>query len=76
MILYDKNMITLWEVFEMKKEQNLEHEFLTAEEAAQLLRISAKHLRDLAREGRVPGRKVGREWRFSRTALIEWMSGK
>ncbi|MCL2460465.1 MAG: helix-turn-helix domain-containing protein, partial [Euryarchaeota archaeon] len=27
----------------------------------------------LLREERIPARKVGREWRFSRTALLRWL---
>ncbi len=48
-------------------------EILTIEEAASLLGASMKTLISLLREGDIPARKVGREWRFSRTALIEWI---
>jgi excisionase family DNA binding protein len=49
------------------------HEYLTANEAADLLRVSAKLIRDMARQGLIPGRKIGREWRFSRAALQKWL---
>jgi excisionase family DNA binding protein len=54
---------------------NEEQAVLTLEEAAELLRIDAKQMRKLAANGDVPGRKVGSEWRFSRAALLNWLSG-
>ena len=48
---------------------------LTLEEAAELLRVEPKEMRKLAANGEVPGRKVGTEWRFSRDALLNWLSG-
>lgn len=45
-------------------------EVLTAGEAASLLRVSEKTLLRLARAGTLPGRKVGREWRFLRQELL------
>jgi len=50
-------------------------EVLNLSEAAAFIRVSAKTLGDLARAGKVPGQKVGREWRFSRSALERWLSG-
>lgn len=43
---------------------------LTAGQAAQLLHVSTKTLLRLARDGDLPGRKIGREWRFARTELL------
>lgn len=48
---------------------------LTAEEAAALLRVSPKTLLGLAREGRLPGTKVGRAWRFLRADLLTYIHG-
>lgn len=48
---------------------------LTAEEAAALLRVSTKTLLALAREGEVPGEKVGRAWRFLRAELLGYLRG-
>lgn len=45
------------------------HDVLTLREAAEFVRVSEKTLRELARDGRAPGQKVGREWRFLRSAL-------
>jgi len=51
-----------------------EQEILTAAEAARFLKVSPRTLRELAASGAIPARKVGREWRFSRTALEKWVS--
>lgn len=47
---------------------------LTGVEAAELLRVSVKTVLRLARDGELPGRKVGREWRFARADLLAWLS--
>jgi excisionase family DNA binding protein len=50
-------------------------EVLTVEQAAELLQVDADTVCTLAREGTLPGRKVGREWRFARAALLRWLGG-
>lgn len=50
------------------------HEVLAPEEAAQLLRISKKTLLRHARQGTVPGLKLGRVWRFRRTELLKLLA--
>ena len=45
-------------------------------EAASVLRVSEKTLGQLAREGKVPSQRVGREWRFLRWALGQWLTGQ
>jgi excisionase family DNA binding protein len=49
-------------------------EVLTAEQLAELLQVDEQTVRDLARRGELPGRKLGREWRFSRAAVLEWLA--
>jgi excisionase family DNA binding protein len=51
-------------------------EVLTAEQAAQLLQVEAKLVLKLAEAGTLPGRKLGDAWRFTRTALLEWLSSR
>ncbi len=51
-------------------------EILTLPEAATFIRVSPKTLGDLARNGEVPAKKVGREWRFLRSALEAWLVGQ
>lgn len=48
-------------------------EVLNTEQACELLSISVKTFQKLLREESIPGRKIGREWRFSRQALIDWI---
>jgi excisionase family DNA binding protein len=48
---------------------------LDAEAAAALLHVSVKTVVRLAREGELPARKVGREWRFARAALLDHLAG-
>jgi excisionase family DNA binding protein len=50
-------------------------EILTADEAAHLLRVSTKTILALAREGVLPGEKVGRAWRFVRADLLDYLRG-
>jgi len=47
---------------------------LSAEEAAQHLRIHVKTLQKLAREQRVPSVRMGKYWRFRLSALDRWVS--
>lgn len=48
-------------------------EILNVEEAAAYLGVSTKTFQKVLREGEMPGRKVGREWKFSRRALEAWI---
>lgn len=52
-----------------------EHEVLTTQEAASLLRVSTKTVLTLAREGSLPGEKVGRAWRFLRSDVLAVVRG-
>jgi excisionase family DNA binding protein len=47
---------------------------LTLEQLAELLQIDEKTVRALAAKGELPGRKLGRHWRFSRQAVLEWLA--
>lgn len=49
---------------------------LTPEEAARLLRVSLDTVRKMLREGRLPGAKVGREWRILRRDLEAYLRGQ
>jgi excisionase family DNA binding protein len=50
------------------------HEVLTVDEAAVFLQVSKQTVRSAAAAGQLPGKKVGKEWRFSRSGLIAWLS--
>lgn len=49
---------------------------LTLSEAARFVRVSQKTLRQMARSGRLPCQKVGRAWRFLRSALENWLASR
>ena len=46
---------------------------LTAQQAAEFLQLSVASVKAKARDGAMPAAKVGREWRFSRRQLLEWI---
>jgi excisionase family DNA binding protein len=48
-------------------------DILTIEEAAELLGVSVKTFNKVLHTQNLPARKIGREWKFSRRALIEWV---
>jgi excisionase family DNA binding protein len=47
---------------------------LTADEAAEHLRIHVKTLQRLARDGRVPSVRMGKYWRFRLSSLDRWVT--
>ena len=50
-------------------------EILDIEQAAALLGVSVKTFNKVLHSECIPGRKIGREWKFSRQALIDWVGG-
>jgi excisionase family DNA binding protein len=50
-------------------------EVMNAEQAGQFLQIDEKVVNELAEAGKLPGRKLGTAWRFSRAALVTWLAG-
>jgi excisionase family DNA binding protein len=52
----------------------MDKDILDVEGAATLLGVSARTIYNLAREGRIPATRVGREWRFARQNLIDWVA--
>jgi len=53
----------------------MEKEILTIEEAADYLQIGKRSLYKLAKDGRIPGKKVLNKWRFEKESLKEWVGG-
>ncbi len=50
-----------------------DREILNIDEAAELLGVSVKTFNKVLHAEALPARKIGREWKFSRRALIEWV---
>jgi len=46
---------------------------LNIEEASALLGVSIKTFNKVLHSEDMPARKIGREWKFSRQALIDWV---
>jgi excisionase family DNA binding protein len=51
----------------------MDKEILDVEGAADVLGVSKTTIYKLARDGILPATRVGREWRFSRTNLVDWI---
>lgn len=51
----------------------LPERYLTPEDVAALVGMHVETVRKMCRQGRIPGAKVGREWRFSPAVLERWM---
>ena len=51
-------------------------EVLSPAEVADLLQVEKELVAKLAETGDLPGRKIGDEWRFSRTAVLEWLGAE
>jgi PTS system nitrogen regulatory IIA component len=49
---------------------------LTPREAAEFLRLNPRTVTRLAREGRLPGVRIGKRWRFQPEALAGWSKGR
>jgi excisionase family DNA binding protein len=54
-------------------EQTKEKDILTRKEAAELLGLHPNVLVKYVRTRGLPAQKLGRDWRFSRRDLLEWM---
>ena len=47
-------------------------EILNAQEAARLMGAHVETIRRMARKGKIPAFKVGKDWRFRQSALMAW----
>ena len=50
-----------------------DRDILNIDEAADLLGVSIKTFNKVLHHENMPARKIGREWKFSRRALIDWV---
>lgn len=46
---------------------------LTIDDLAEYLKLSKSTLYKLAQEGKIPGQKVGRHWRFHKAVIDRWL---
>jgi len=52
------------------------NEYLTIDQVAELLNVSAKTIRRLVRRSELPGFKVGGQWRIKRADIDEWVAAQ
>lgn len=53
---------------------HMDQNIMNLEQATEFLGVSEKTLIKLLREEHFPARKIGREWRFSKEAIIAWLA--
>jgi excisionase family DNA binding protein len=53
-----------------------EKEILTIGEAAKLLKIGKRSVYKLAKEKKIPAKKILNKWRFEKSALMDWVTGE
>lgn len=46
---------------------------LTIDELAEYLKIPKSTLYKLVQDGKIPGQKIGRHWRFSKEVIDRWL---
>jgi len=56
----------------MAKKQDI----FTVEELCEYLKIPKSTVYKLCQEGKIPGQKVGRHWRFRRETIDQWLDEK
>jgi excisionase family DNA binding protein len=52
----------------------IETDIMTLEEVAKYLKLQPQTVYKWAQEGQIPGAKLGKEWRFRRRILDEWIN--
>jgi nitrogen PTS system EIIA component len=56
--------------------RTLENEILTIEEVAAYLRLTPQTIYRWAQEKRIPAVKLGKEWRFRRSIIDDWLDAQ
>ena len=51
----------------------MEEEIITVKELAEYLRMNERTVYKLAQEGKIPGARVGNQWRFKKSLLNDWL---
>ena len=57
----------------MKAQSNTKVQILNVSELSEYLRIHKTTIYRLLREGRLPGFRIGSDWRFSVEAIDQWL---
>ena len=67
-IIYDSKGSS---VYSMEKFSMMDEEILTIREVADLLKLHPKTVNKLANSGRLPGYRIGRQWRFRKSEVLK-----
>ena len=51
-------------------------EVLNSEDAAEFLGLTAFTIREYAKKGMIPAKKIGKQWRFYKPDLVAWLREK
>jgi len=49
---------------------------MTLEELATYLKVPKSTLYKAVQEGRIPGQKIGKQWRFAKAAIDQWLAAQ
>lgn len=69
-------LVSMDDLHVLLSEKAIKNEILDISQAAEYLKVTETTTRKQAELGLVPGRKIGREWRFSSIALYEYVAKK
>jgi excisionase family DNA binding protein len=58
------------------KRTAFDDEMLTIDEVAKYLKLRPQTIYKWAQTGRIPGAKIGKEWRFRRSSIEKWIDQK
>ena len=61
---------------ELKNDQVNSDQVMTLEELAVYLKLPKSTLYKLVQEGRIPGKKLGKQWRFGKTVIDRWLDSE
>jgi PTS system nitrogen regulatory IIA component len=50
----------------------MEDEIMTLEEVAKYLKLKPQTIYNWAQKGKIPGAKIGKEWRFKKSMINKW----
>lgn len=53
-----------------------EDQVMTLEELAGYLKLPKSTLYKLVQDGRIPGQKLGKQWRFGKQAIDQWLNNQ
>ena len=60
----------------MRKRRKVPTDVLSVKEVADILRIGETTVRRLAASGELPGKMIGKRWRFSRQEILSLLPGR